>query len=280
MDASKIAELASQSGISAEDREGLVSFTLGFADGVRNADSAEPVHIYGAIISANVIPVLAFVRAAGIPHEYHEIDLMKGATRTPEFLSMNPYHTVPTIKHGDFSLHESSSILRYLVKAFPTASAKFYGSGNIHSQALIDCAMDERNCGIYSKVAALLYPFLGFAPKPTDEATASAISQLHERLEVFAERFLSSTPFVGGDHPSLAEFSVAPLVLGSAGSFYYDKAFPEKIKAWAASFETATPAILDVRDGTKNGVGMGALQFAVMRAGTYADTAVGAVNGM
>lgn len=59
---------------------------------------------------------------------------MGGAHLAEEFLSMNPYHTVPTIKHGDFCLHESSAILRYLTRAFPTATAKYYGNGDIRKQ--------------------------------------------------------------------------------------------------------------------------------------------------
>lgn len=67
MDAAKIVELAAKSGIAAADAEALVSFALGYADGARNADSTEPVHLFGAAVSANVTPIWAFLVATGIP---------------------------------------------------------------------------------------------------------------------------------------------------------------------------------------------------------------------
>lgn len=50
--------------------------------------------------------------------ELKEIDIMKGENRTPEFLDMNPFHTVPTLKHGDLSLYESTAIIEYLCEIF------------------------------------------------------------------------------------------------------------------------------------------------------------------
>ena len=31
---------------------------------------------------------------------------MGGGTRTDEFLAMNPQHTVPVLKHGDFAIRK------------------------------------------------------------------------------------------------------------------------------------------------------------------------------
>ena len=35
--------------------------------------------------------------------------------QTPEFLSMNPAHTIPTMKDGDFVLTQSRAMVTYLV---------------------------------------------------------------------------------------------------------------------------------------------------------------------
>lgn len=66
-DAAKIVELADKHGIAGEDRESLVSFALGYADGVRSVDSQVPVHLYGMTISPNVLPAWFLLEAAGIP---------------------------------------------------------------------------------------------------------------------------------------------------------------------------------------------------------------------
>ena len=50
--------------------------------------------------------------------DFINIDLGKGETRTPEFLAMNPYHTVPTLKDEEngLVLYESGAILQYLAE--------------------------------------------------------------------------------------------------------------------------------------------------------------------
>lgn len=171
MDASQIVDLATKSGVAADDRENLVSFALGFADGARNRDSTETVNIFGMNVSPNVTPVMIFGDAAGVPNEFHVTDLMKGEHLQPQFLEMNSYHTIPTIKHGDFCLHESSTILRYVARAFPNSAGRFYGNGDLQTQAIIDCALDKR-AELYKTTAPVLYGFMGFMPKPSDEVAA------------------------------------------------------------------------------------------------------------
>ena len=49
-----------------------------------------------------------------IPYTHHEVDLLNGGNRTPEYLKLNPQHTVPVYKDGNFVLNESRAILTYL----------------------------------------------------------------------------------------------------------------------------------------------------------------------
>ena len=52
--------------------------------------------------------------ALNIPYDFHKIDLMKGETRTPSFLRLNPQHTIPVMKDGDVVLNDSTAIMMYL----------------------------------------------------------------------------------------------------------------------------------------------------------------------
>lgn len=47
-----------------------------------------------------------------------DVDLMKGAQKSPEFLNMNPYGQVPVLKDGDLVLTDSISILVYLASKY------------------------------------------------------------------------------------------------------------------------------------------------------------------
>jgi glutathione S-transferase len=103
-----------------------------------------------------------------IRYTFKPIDFAKGDLHTPEFLAMNPYHCVPTIKHGDFCLHEHASILRYIARVFPASASKFYGNFHPQKQARIESALDERVGHLYGVLAPLVYAVMGFAPKPDD----------------------------------------------------------------------------------------------------------------
>jgi len=53
------------------------------------------------------------------PFTYEVIDLMTGAQKAPEFLTMNPNGRVPVLEDGDAHLFESNAILLHLAHRFP-----------------------------------------------------------------------------------------------------------------------------------------------------------------
>jgi glutathione S-transferase len=65
--------------------------------------------------SGNCHKVKMALDLLGLPYEWREVDLMKGGTRTPEFLAMNPNGKVPVLAiDGSTFLPESNAILCYL----------------------------------------------------------------------------------------------------------------------------------------------------------------------
>lgn len=86
------------------------------------------------------------------------------ATRTPEFLAMNPFHAVPTMKDGDFCCAESGAIMRYLADQYmPELYPK-----DPAVRGRIDWAVDNFATGMYKDVPKTLYPCMGFAAFPDD----------------------------------------------------------------------------------------------------------------
>jgi glutathione S-transferase len=57
-----------------------------------------------------------FLSLLGIPHELIEVDLLKRAHKSPEFLKLNPFGQVPVLEDGDVIVADSNAILVYLAK--------------------------------------------------------------------------------------------------------------------------------------------------------------------
>jgi glutathione S-transferase len=73
--------------------------------------------IYGDSISGNCLKVKFVADRLGLPYDWVEISVMKGETRTPEFLAMNPAGQVPVVRFADSGvLAQSNAIMLHLAE--------------------------------------------------------------------------------------------------------------------------------------------------------------------
>jgi len=71
--------------------------------------------IFGDSISGNCLKVKFVADRLGIPYEWVETSVLKGETRTSEFLAMNPAGQVPVIRFADnTTLAQSNAIMLHL----------------------------------------------------------------------------------------------------------------------------------------------------------------------
>jgi glutathione S-transferase len=71
--------------------------------------------IYGDKNSGNCLKVKWVCDHLALPYTWIDIDIMKGESRTPEFLALNPWGQVPTVVLDDGrALAQSAAIIRYL----------------------------------------------------------------------------------------------------------------------------------------------------------------------
>jgi glutathione S-transferase len=84
--------------------------------------------LYNVAYSGNSYKVRLLLAQLGVPCEIVEVDILKGETRTPEFLKINPNGRTPVLDDNDFILAESNAILAYLAqgtKFLPDDRKKF-----------------------------------------------------------------------------------------------------------------------------------------------------------
>jgi glutathione S-transferase len=78
------------------------------------------MRLYDFLPSGNGFKVRLALRWLGIPFVYREIDILKGESRTADFLARNPFGQIPVLELDDGTcLRESTAILVYLGEGTP-----------------------------------------------------------------------------------------------------------------------------------------------------------------
>jgi glutathione S-transferase len=72
--------------------------------------------LYNVAYSGNSYKVRLLLAHLKIPCEIIEVDILNGASRTPEFLKINPNGRTPVLDDDGFILAESNAILAYLAR--------------------------------------------------------------------------------------------------------------------------------------------------------------------
>ena len=75
--------------------------------------------LYYSPLSSNSRKVRITAALLDIELELQNVELAKGAHRTPEYLAINPMGKVPVLVDGDFILPESAAIMIYLAETKP-----------------------------------------------------------------------------------------------------------------------------------------------------------------
>jgi glutathione S-transferase len=168
--------------------------------------------------SVNNLTVRIFVRAAGL--DYEEVDVW-GQTTSPEYMAKYPAHLTPMLEEEGLpqgALGESCAIMAYLSNKH--GLEQFYPS-DPGRRAMIDNAMFYLIGTVYPLLARATYPVLAFGQYPGEVATSEADEEMKEKarkdaeealaepLEVYNDFFLAGKPFIGGDHPSIADIRFA-----------------------------------------------------------------------
>ncbi len=72
--------------------------------------------LYNVAYSGNSYKVRLLLSQLGIPCEIVEVDILKGESRSAEFLTINPNGHTPVLDDNGFILAESNAILAYLAR--------------------------------------------------------------------------------------------------------------------------------------------------------------------
>jgi glutathione S-transferase len=196
-----------------------------------------PHRVFGTSTSGNCHKVRLALDALGLPYRWHEVDILKGETRTAAFLAMNPNGRVPVLQIDDHTfLAESNAILCYLADG----SALWPGDRLTRAQALQWMFFEQYSHEPYIAVARFIRRFL---KRDDDPRLPELIRRGHEALGVM-ERHLVRHPFFAAGRFSIADIALfAYTHRADEGGF--DLAPYAAVQAWLARCR-AVPGVSDM----------------------------------
>jgi glutathione S-transferase len=147
-----------------------------------------PRRVYGSRASGNCHKVKLALDALGLPYRWHEVDILKGETRTPQFLAMNPNGKVPLLQIDDHTfLPESNAILCYLADG----TRLWPGDRLARAQALAWMFFEQYSHEPYIAVARFIRVFL----KKDDDPRLPTLLQRGNAALAVMERHLQQHEF-------------------------------------------------------------------------------------
>ena len=184
-------------------------------------------------------PVVLFIEENNLPVEMEMVDLMAGAHLQPPYLAVNPNGLVPALVDGDFTLTESSAILKYLADKFdlPTYPK------DLKTRAKVNELMDWFNTGFYRDYAyGVVYPqIFPHHKRESDEVQKATIAWGKARterwLKVLNDHWLGhGNKYLTGDTLTIADLFGAGLVTCGHPIRSEFKAYPN-VEAWLKRIE-------------------------------------------
>lgn len=136
------------------------------------------------------------------------VDLAGGATRTPEFLAMNPRGTLPVLRDGEVCVRESQAIITYLDRAYP--EPPLYGRTPGEAARIMQ-EVNEQASYIETPLRGVIAPLL-FSKTPPDRAAVEASAAIVVKELDTLETRLASEPYLAGAALSAADVHLYPFL--------------------------------------------------------------------
>jgi glutathione S-transferase len=182
------------------------------------------VKLYNVAYSGNSYKVRLLLSQLGIPCEIVEVDIIKGQSRTPEFLKINPNGRTPVLDDKGFVLAESNAILAYLARG-----TKFLPDDKRRWGLVLQWMFFEQ----YSHEPYIATSRFLLQHRPGTPERAAALAARREggwaALKVMEQHLTANEFFVG-------DYTIADIALFAYTHVSHEGGFPlddfPKIRAW------------------------------------------------
>jgi glutathione S-transferase len=186
--------------------------------------SADRLTLYGSFTSSSSYKPMLYLALARLPFSFRTVNLKIGVEKEAEYLAVNRYGVVPSLKHKGLTILQSNVILDYLARETgifegKTEQAKWQAREWLsweadHITAVARVRHSARFRKMHDEVIAEF--------RPRAEAALS-----------FVDKTVTNQPFLVGDHMTIADIGCwGRMVFMAEGGF--DIANWPHLEAWAA----------------------------------------------
>ena len=147
-----------------------------------------------------------------VPYTFHDLEPEMGK---PSHLALHPFNRVPILRHGDFTVYETSAIVAYLDDTFPKLPLQ---PRDVPGRARMDQWISMVNSYYYPYMIyhvsheRNVFPELGIASD--EKVVAQALPKIEVGLQVVERALAHGKDFLLGSELTLADFYLMPSTYG------------------------------------------------------------------
>nr|QGZ00470.1 glutathione S-transferase delta1 [Glyphodes pyloalis] len=184
----------------------------------------QPIKLYYLPPSPPCRAVIMTARVLGVDLDLVVTNIMEGEHLMPEFIRMNPQHTIPTMDDSGFILWESRAIMTYLANAYGKDDSLY--PKNPRQRAIVDQRLNFDLGTLFMRYINLYGPMI-MKGGPMDEEKAGKLNEAISWLNTMLE----GKAFVAGDNMTLADISIV-VTFTCLEAFEYDFSQYENVMKW------------------------------------------------
>jgi glutathione S-transferase len=185
--------------------------------------SNDKLTLYGSFTSSSSYKPMLYLALAGLPFSFRTVNLKIGVQKEPEYLRINRWGVVPSLKHHGLTILQSNVILDYLART----AGHFEGRSEQARWRAREWLSWEAD---HITAVARVRHSARFR-KMHDEVIAEFRPRAEEALS-FVDKTVTNQAFLVGDYPTIADIGCwGRMVFMAEGGFEISK-WPY-LEAWA-----------------------------------------------
>jgi glutathione S-transferase len=168
---------------------------------------SDPI-VYGFPRSTYVNIVRLVLTHKDVPYAFHDLEAVMGK---PEHLALHPFDRVPILRHGDFTIYETSAIASYVDEAF---SGPRLTPQDVRARGRMNQWISAVNSYYYPYMIyhvtheRIVFPELGIAPD--EKVVEHALPKVELGLGALERELSRGNDYLLGSDLTLADFFLLP----------------------------------------------------------------------